>query len=389
MKDHWGQSIPRAAAWMLAATSLASAQPQRATGWHRDRPKDVAARTSLTRARPVNLPARVDLRDKMPPVGDQGMQDCCVAWAAGYAMASTFIAAQQGWTLTAGRGELDAGHVMSPAFIYNSLNGGTDSGLALLRVLEFLEVTGTVPWKDMPYNESDFQTKPSAELVRIAADYRVVLDPAPTYARVWDKEAGLMDPAAVKLALSQGTPVIIGLLTNASFMENRGAIWSDRRGLAQPDEQADHAACLVGYDEHRGPHGAFLLMNSWGTEWGERGYGWIDGSLFAEAVFVGYTPTRLPAPGSGPPPPRPGFLEMPGQNPAWVSANWQRIEVGTALAAVLKQVGGPDPAMAPLNPLTGEPDQVWRFSGDDGLAVIVGWDERGRVRTRDASHPAK
>jgi C1A family cysteine protease len=39
--------------------------------------------------------------------------------------------------------------------------------------------------------------------------------------------------------------------------------------------QGGHAVTIVGYDEKKDEGGSFLFKNSWGPDWGERGYGWI------------------------------------------------------------------------------------------------------------------
>jgi hypothetical protein len=37
---------------------------------------------------------------------------------------------------------------------------------------------------------------------------------------------------------------------------------------------------LCGYDDSKGPNGAFRVVNSWGTSWGDNGYIWVDYSFF-------------------------------------------------------------------------------------------------------------
>lgn len=42
-----------------------------------------------------------------------------------------------------------------------------------------------------------------------------------------------------------------------------------------PENEIDHAVVLVGYQQGKG----WKIKNSWGTEWGENGYGWLaDGN---------------------------------------------------------------------------------------------------------------
>ena len=73
-----------------------------------------------------------------------------------------------------------------------------------------------------------------------------------------------------------------------------------------------HAMTLVGYDDSKrspnGDVGAFKLINSWGTSWGERGYGWISYSMWRQLnpyILVMYdiqesNPNPSPGPGPGP-----------------------------------------------------------------------------------------
>ncbi len=63
-------------------------------------------------------------------------------------------------------------------------------------------------------------------------------------------------------------------------------------GASKPT--ADHAITIVGWDDTKetqdsGNPGAYLVMNSWGTDWGDEGLFWIaynDASLLNPAVFI-------------------------------------------------------------------------------------------------------
>ena len=83
----------------------------------------------------------------------------------------------------------------------------------------------------------------------------------------------------IKYFLSIGNGVVIGTLVNSDFTE----ISSDNPiydTFSETDDASAHAICLIGYDDSVG-NGAFKFINSWGTEWGLDGYGWISYDLVA------------------------------------------------------------------------------------------------------------
>jgi C1A family cysteine protease len=77
----------------------------------------------------------------------------------------------------------------------------------------------------------------------------------------------------MKHSLATGNPFVFGIMCYASFLgeavAKTGVIpmpgWGD-------SPQGGHALCCVGYDDSRQ---AFLVRNSWGTQWGIAGYCWI------------------------------------------------------------------------------------------------------------------
>lgn len=56
------------------------------------------------------------------------------------------------------------------------------------------------------------------------------------------------------------------------------------------DEYPDHAVLLVGWDDARG---AWRIRNSWGADWGENGYAWIE--YFCSSICLGATYVVYPA----------------------------------------------------------------------------------------------
>ena len=70
--------------------------------------------------------------------------------------------------------------------------------------------------------------------------------------------------------LAHGHPVVFGMEVSEQFENLQGStIYDD---VSSP-RTGGHAMVLVGYSERRQ---AFKVMNSWGTEWGEGGFGWIS-----------------------------------------------------------------------------------------------------------------
>lgn len=111
-----------------------------------------------------DLPSSIDLSSQMPPVGNQGRQNSCVAWATGYAIKS-YLLKNNGQSTSydppfaGGKGN----YVFSPAFIYNQQNGGEDKGLYYYKTMEFLKSNGVAPWSSMPYTDKDYLSQPSAD----------------------------------------------------------------------------------------------------------------------------------------------------------------------------------------------------------------------------------
>ncbi len=78
-----------------------------------------------------------------PPIGDQGEQNSCVAWAAGYYYNTYTQAMDEGLDVSHG----DRSHTCSPSFLYPLLNDGADQGAYGQAAMELLNVTGcSSPW---------------------------------------------------------------------------------------------------------------------------------------------------------------------------------------------------------------------------------------------------
>lgn len=207
-----------------------------------------------------NLPPAVDLSPLMPTPGDQGASLSCYAWAPIYAIRSFQKQRELGW----GYGP---NHLFSPAFMHNQYSNRHDSG-QFLTFLNFMIAEGAVPWSLFPFTDTDDTTQPSPELKRLGLYFRElgmrVLDTKNIY--------------PIKAMLASGEPVGV----DAQFGKTFFALNKRNPILKKVGEiTAGHHMVAVGYDDQK--H-ALKVMNSWGTGWGDNGFGWIDYDIVPQVI---------------------------------------------------------------------------------------------------------
>lgn len=240
------------------------------------------------------LPARVDLSPYAPSVMNQGKLGTCVGFSSAYYARTILEAVSRGIT---DRAQIDA-LSFSPSFLYNAIKDSTDfkcvNGSLIDSALTYMKMKGVARFADKNYRYPDCATN----------------DPglAPSDSRIMDyiRLFGLLGTenavVATKKALSEMTPVIIGIQTTPSLKDLGfwGKIWrwivrlfggDDESGLWKPTKSKKrangHAVCVVGYDDDKFD-GAFKLVNSWGKSWGEDGYFWITYPDYADYTKYGY-----------------------------------------------------------------------------------------------------
>ncbi|MFO7566720.1 MAG: C1 family peptidase [Enhygromyxa sp.] len=86
---------------------------------------------------------------------------------------------------------------------------------------------------------------------------------------------GWVDPYAIQPAVSdikasmcKYGPLTVAVAATPAFIAYSGGTFDEKSNVT-----INHAVTLVGWDDSRN---AWLLRNSWGTNWGEDGYMWID-----------------------------------------------------------------------------------------------------------------
>lgn len=208
------------------------------------------------------LPNKVDLTSKFPTPGNQGNQGSCTAWAVCYALKSYQESQEHGWGISSSATQF------SPAFVYNQINGGKDNGSSISKALDLLIEQGVCTLKYMPYNVNDYKTQPNSAQKNNASNFK---------AKSWSSIRGVN---SVKYHLAKGSGVVIRVYCYSDFSISTSNPIYDTIKSGEKKPNTGHAICLIGYDDSKQ---AFKFINSWGTNWGINGYGYISYKMFEDS----------------------------------------------------------------------------------------------------------
>ena len=218
------------------------------------------------------LPARVDLREWCSPVEDQGALGSCTAHA-GVGIVEYFEKRSFGK-------HVDASRLFLYKVTRNLMHSTGDTGAFLRNAMGAIALFGVPPEEYWPYKITDFDKEPPAFCYAFAQNYQAVkyfrLDPPDTA-----KDVVL---SRIKTNLAAGIPSMFGFTVYSSIAQ---ADTTGKIPFPAGGEQikGGHAIAAVGYDDkmtikntHPGSpetKGALLIRNSWGSGWGDNGYGWF------------------------------------------------------------------------------------------------------------------
>ena len=206
---------------------------------------------------PPPLPASYQII--MPPVGNQGSEGACTAFAVGY-----YTRSAEQYYRTGANSYSNAANIFSPEFLFDQTELGSNcTGSAIIISLNFLVSTGICTWQSSPYSDYGCTNPPTAQQTSEAGSYKIA-----SYSKIYKT-----DIATIKTMLSSNHPLIGQFSIDDAFRNaGPGFIWrslTTNIGL--------HSMAVVGYDDSKN---AFRLINQWGTSWGDAGYIWVDYSFF-------------------------------------------------------------------------------------------------------------
>ncbi len=214
------------------------------------------------------LPLEKDLSSWFPVAGFQGMQSSCVGWAVAYGLKSFQEAIENKQKPT---NDL---RLYSPAYVYNQIKmGDCRSGSSIEQALDLLKREGVAKLSDFPYNSNSCNERPNSDIKSKARPFSIA---------DW-RRVDIKNQVEVKSQIVSGFPIVIGMYVDDGFQNLKGnKIYLGPSGR----ELGGHAMVVVGYDDSKQ---AYKVFNSWGTNWGNNGFGWISYSAFADRVKEAYT----------------------------------------------------------------------------------------------------
>lgn len=213
----------------------------------------------------VKLPAVLDLAADMSSIKDQGMLGSCVGFAS---------VAMKEWhenRENIAEGKKKAPSDFSEQWVYYQCKKIDDwpgeEGTDIRSAMKVLQKLGTPVEKGWPYSDAAVgRPRKWAAMValwNVIGSYEII-----------------MSIKELKLALNTSGPVVGGMLCFEEFFEPvNGRVPMPRNSN---DALGGHAVCIVGYNDIKQE---VKFKNSWGRNWGRKGYGWISYEYVTEFVF--------------------------------------------------------------------------------------------------------
>ena len=230
-----------------------------------DAVKTVLNKSKGFRAAASSLPKKVDLSEWCSPIENQGNIGSCTA-NAGVGLFEFYQRRAYGKHLEGSR-----------LFLYkatrNLLGWEGDTGAYLRSTMGAMALFGIPPEEYWDYDESEYDVEPPAFCYSFAANYQALkyyrLDPPSAQPK--------QVLETIKRFIAAGLPSMFGFTVYSSIWQ-AGSTGEIPFPTGGDRIDGGHAVVAIGFDDKKkigGSTGALKIRNSWGTGWGEDGYGWL------------------------------------------------------------------------------------------------------------------
>jgi C1A family cysteine protease len=229
------------------------------------------------------LPKTLDIREEFTPIMDQGDLGSCTANAS--AGLIQYFEKKSFGSYTD----------LSRLFIYkverNLLHWTGDTGAFLRTAMGTLTLFGAPPEEFWPYNIASFDVEPSAFCYSFAENYKAI-----KYVRLDQPNLSTSDLLnIIKTYLTHRLPSMFGFTCYESLWQSKTNGGNIPYPCNNERQIGGHAIVVAGYDDNKliknalcdkETKGAFLIRNSWGTGFGEKGYGWFPYEYILKGIAV-------------------------------------------------------------------------------------------------------
>ena len=221
--------------------------------------------------RRAELPAAVDLRKSWWKISNQGQTGSCVGWATADGLLRYHL-------VTTGR--LPQNNKLSVRFVWMASKETDEftfrptsfiegSGTSLKSAMDIIRKYGCPLDKELPFNIDTLMYTSDENLLYVSASTRK----AANYFNLGK------DLNQWKQWLATTGPILAGVVVdqtwvNASRTRGRLDTFNPNGVLG------GHAITIVGYTADR-----FIIRNSWGTEWGDKGFAYASHAYIRDAFF--------------------------------------------------------------------------------------------------------
>lgn len=242
---------------------------QTETDWRLHNAQDAGLLTAAARA----VPRSKDLRASWWRIGDQGLSGACVGWAtADSVLRWHFVAADR----------LSRDEPLSPRFPWMAAKE-TDQfvaqpttfiesdGTSLKAALDVSRKWGAVRDSVLPFASGELYVGEVATFYAIASQLKIA-----AYFNLG------VDLAGWRQWLARSGPILTRLDVDATWDDataTKGRLATYKKSTAR----GGHAVALVGYTPT-----SFIVRNSWGTGWGDKGYAYASNAYAAKAFTEAY-----------------------------------------------------------------------------------------------------